>query len=432
MLNNLNKIKYFFSLINSKIQEKGIIYCIKVGFLLLIKKPFPSAIGFVSLPFCFALNIKFLNVSTSRIGHLCVEPDCYVKEEILGKHPKYKTLMLARKGQVVNEHVLSYWDHYIKIIRSPVLCILLKPLSENQFTGFNVNRYCSVINRAADFPWIQDAYHKSGGRPLLSLLEFDYRRGWDILQKLGMPRDAWFVCVHCREESYISGEGQTYRNADIDSYLPAMEAIVERGGWVIRLGDPGMKVIPLQKNIIDYVHIEVKSDWMDVFLCATCKFFLGSASGLAAISNTFGIPSAIANQAPLSVVLPYFPEDVGIPKLVYSLTENRYLNFSEILSLPIGNFRHDHLYKEANLCAIDSTPEDIKALVMEMLDKIDGKIIYTDEDNVLQERFKSLMNPSHYSYRSASRIGRDFLRKYTFLLDDYSFCSDLQKNLRVL
>lgn len=417
MFNNLDKIKHLLGYINAKIQEKGIFYCIKVGSLLLIRKTFYPAIGFVSLPFCVALNIKFLNVLTSRIGHLCAEPDFYIKEEILGKHPKYKALILAPREKVANEHLLSYWEKYFKIIRSPIVCTLLKPLSENPFAVFNVQRYTRVINKAADFPWIQDAYHKSGGRPLLSLSKFDYRRGWDLLRKLGMPLDAWFVCVHCREEGYISGEGQTYRNADIDTYLPAMEAIVERGGWVIRLGDPSMKVISPQKNIIDYAHLDIKSDWMDVFLGAMCKFFLGSASGLGTISSTFGVPSARAHQSPLSVVLPSFFEDVGIPKLVYSLTENRYLNFSKILRSPIGNFRYDHLYKEANVCAIDNTPEDIKALVMEMLDKIDGKIVYTDEDNMLQERFKSLMNPSHYSYRSAARIGRDFLRKYSFLLN---------------
>ena len=38
-------------------------------------------------------------------------------------------------------------------------------------------------------------------------------------------------------------EGQAYRNVNIDTYVPAMEAIVERGGWVIRYGDAGMQAI---------------------------------------------------------------------------------------------------------------------------------------------------------------------------------------------
>jgi len=280
-----------------------------------------------------------------------------------------------------------------------------------------VNRYVSPINKGASFPKIQRRYYETGGRALLSLKDIDFQRGWQKLVDFGLPPDAWFVCVHCREEGYIPGEGQTYRNADITSYIPAIEAIIERGGWVIRLGDASMKKIPKNKNVIDYAHLNDKSDWMDVFLCGACKFFLGSASGLAAVSGVFGVPSAIANQAPVSVVLPFLPFDIGIPKLLYSKRERRYLKFSEILNSPIGNFRYDSLYKDCDVCVVNNTPEVIEALAVEMLDMINGVIVYTAEDNELQERFKSLMNENHYSYGSLARVGRNFLRKYSFLLD---------------
>jgi len=325
--------------------------------------------------------------------------------------------MLAPPGKVANEHILSYWKDHIKITRSPLLCSFLRPLSNNQFTTYNVYRYASPINTAAAFPQIQSRYFKTGGRPLLSLKDDDFQRGWEKLLDFGIPRDAWFVCVHCREEGYISGEGQNYRNADVTNYIPAMEAIIERGGWVIRLGDPSMKAMPANKRIIDYAHLENRSDWMDVFLCGACKFFFGSASGLAVVSGVFGVPSAIANQAPVSVVLPYLPCDIGIPKLLYSQREKRYLKFSEILGSAIGNFRFDSLYKDCGTFVIDNTPEDIEALALEMLDRINGVIVYTAEDNELQERFKSLMDENHYSYGSEARVGREFLRKYSLLLN---------------
>jgi putative glycosyltransferase (TIGR04372 family) len=373
--------------------------------------------GFLAWPYCLLFGIRFLDVFTRRIGHLCFELDCYIKEGILGSHPPYRALMLAPRGRVANEHLLSYWNRYLRIITSPLLCSLLKPLAANRFTTHSVHRYVSPINRAADFPAIQEGYARTGGRPLLSLSGTDSRRGWEWLQAYGVPRDAWFVCVHCREEGYMPGEGQTYRNAEIASYLPAMEALVERGGWVIRLGDPSMKQLPDHRRIIDYAHLENRSDWLDVFLCASCTFFLGSASGLSAIGNTFGIPAAIANQAPFSVVLPYLPEDLGIPKLLYSLEKQRLLTFREILGSPAGNFRFDSLYQEARIRVTDNTAEEIRALALEMLDRRDGKAVYTGEDERLQERFRSLMNPSHYSYRSTARVGREFLRKYAFLLD---------------
>lgn len=418
MFGDLKKARKYLKELNSEMRARGLFAGLSLGLSVLTMK-LARVVGHVLLPFLAIFKVKVLNVMTSAVGHICVELDCYVKEEILGEHPQYRALILApsRSGDAANEHMLSYWERYVKIIRSPVLCSLLKPLSKNRFTRYDVSRYVYGVNESADFSWIQDAYHQSGGLPLLSISEHDHRRGWDVLQKLGMPCGAWFVCVHCREDGYRPRGGQTYRNADIDSYSLAMETIVERGGWVIRMGDPSMKVISPRHHVIDYAHTEVKSDWMDVFLCASCKLFLGSASGLAAVSGVFGIPCAIAHQIPMSVVLPLLPDDIGIPKLVYSQTENRYLSFAEIFGSPVGNFRHDSLYKEANVCGIDNTPEDINALLQEMLDRIDGNLVYTNEDHMLQERFKSLMGPAHYSYGSAARIGRGFLRKYAALLD---------------
>jgi hypothetical protein len=55
-------------------------------------------------------------------------------------------------------------------------------------------------------------------------------------------------------------------------------------------------------------------------------------------------------------------------------------------------------------------------VVIEMLDQLEGNITYLPEDEVLQQRFRQLMRPGHYSFGATSRIGRQFLRKYSHLL----------------
>jgi hypothetical protein len=52
-----------------------------------------------------------------------------------------------------------------------------------------------------------------------------------------------------------------------------------------------------------------------------------------------------------------------------------------------------------------------------MLDKLDGKLKYTAEDEALQKRFKDLKPPfSNQLGMSYDRIGRAFLQKYRRLL----------------
>lgn len=402
------KISFLREYYCRKIMEKGFLYCFKRGFYLF----FCYVVGLLAYPLCRFLKIRFLPVYTPAIGHLCGEPDCYIKEGLLGLRPQYHTILLAENKSTANPHLVSYWKKYFTIINSSFLCMLIRPLTNNRFTIYYIFNY--FFTYTPQWPEIQKKY---GNRPaLLSLSKFDYQRGWACLMDLGIPRDAWFVSVHCREDGYLGKVDQSMRNADIENYFLAMEEIVKRGGWVIRMGDPSMKPINSKGRIIDYAHLSIKSDWMDVFLSASCKFFLGSNSGLTNLAAIFGVSSGNANFCPISAVFPYGVQDVGIPKLIRSIGKKRYLTFKEIFDYSISQYRFDSLYSQAGVQAIENTPEDIRDLAIEMFEKAEGLIVYSEEDEYLQERFKGLMNPTHYSYGAMSRVGRDFLRKYKHLL----------------
>jgi putative glycosyltransferase (TIGR04372 family) len=397
-----------------RLKEKGFFYCLGKAFQHSMYKLLCQAAGIVCYPVCLLLNVRFIYLSERAIGHLCIEIDCYLKEGILGLRPNYNTILLAPPKKVSNAHLLGYWEKYARIIRSAWLCGLLEPLARNRLTG-NSTFHFAFSEGKAHFPEIQMKY--AGRRPLLELSEDDRRQGELFLQSCGMPRGAWFVCLHCREDGYLGQVNQSLRNADINNYLLAVEAILKRGGWVVRMGDNSMKPLPALEHVIDYAHSKSKSQQLDVFLCASCKFFLGSDSGLYHVASVFGVSSAIANYAHLCGVLPYGTDDIGIPKLIWSENEKRYLSFKEVLGSSIGHFLFDHLFFQAGLCPHENNPEDIRALAIEMLDRKDGLLAYGQEDELLQESFKALMNPTHYSYGSLSRIGRDFLRKYSFLLN---------------
>ncbi len=155
---------------------------------------------------------------------------------------------------------------------------------------------------------------------------------------------------------------------------------------------------------------------MDVFLMARCRLFLGSSSGPHGVACVFGVPAAIGNVLPVSVVQPYGKRDLGIPKLHWSKREQRFLSFSEILESPIGNMRFSEDYLRAGIEVIENSAEDIRELALEQLDRTEGRASYTTADEDLQARFKALMKPGHFSYGSESRVGRDFLRKHAALL----------------
>jgi putative glycosyltransferase (TIGR04372 family) len=169
--------------------------------------------------------------------------------------------------------------------------------------------------------------------------------------------------------------------------------------------------------MIDYAASTVRSEWMDVFLCARCEFFLGNTSGLHLLAIGFGRPAALANLVPMSTALVGGTHELGIPKLLWHEKERRQLRFSEIFSSPIANYRFTEQYAAAGIRTPENDPEDVIALALEMLDRCQGVARYDPEDEMRQARFRALFRPGHYGYGSLARIGRDFLRRHADLLD---------------
>jgi putative glycosyltransferase (TIGR04372 family) len=365
----------------------------------------------------YLVNVRVVPIiCPDRIGHLCIEPDCFIKERLLGLQPAFKPLFLIPKKVVANKTMLGLWQRKIPILTSAVLCRLLAPLRTYSWAIYPVDKYAVAIDSTASG---QEILGKWGARPpLLALDEGFKRRGFEILEKMGVPKDAWFVCVHSRDGHYSPADEHlhSYRNSSIGNYLPAMREIVERGGWCIRVGEPTPSALPETRGVIDYANSAYKSDWMDVFLGASCHFFLGNSSGLSLLSTVFGKQCALANIAPVSGALPLGWNDLGIPKLLRSRESHNLLSYRQILETPVANFRFTWQYEQAGIVVEENSPEDIRDLALEMLDRLSDAEPYEPEDEELQRRFLSLMRPGHYSYGAQSRIGRDFLRKHAALL----------------
>jgi len=348
----------------------------------------------------------------NRIGHLAVEPDSYLKEHNLSLK-KVRPVLIVDESKVANKYLFNYWKKFFSTVNSKFL--------QDGFTHCRekINSIC-VVSRLDNHKYI-DVVNRSKRKPLLVLSEKDKEIGRQILREMGVPKDAWFVCFHGREAGFLPElRYHSYRDVDIENYLLAVSYIVEQGGWAIRLGEPTMKPIVKMKQVIDYAHHELRSDFMDIFLAAECLFFLGSGSGINSVSNISGVPVAWTNMIPLGAK-PHYPDDLFILKLLYSKREERYLTLQEIMTSAIGMFFRTEEYENLDIVVEENNPEDIRDMTKEMYLRIKGKIEYDAIDVSLQDRYEELhrKNPTWFS-RSQSRLGRDFLRKYgeQFILND--------------
>lgn len=367
----------------------------------------------------FLLRIRVLQIThPDRIGHLCLEPDCFVKEGILGLRPRFRALFLVPRNHAANRTLLDLWAAQLTIISSDFLCFLFAPLARVQWCSYSTAQYAVAINDTAK---CVDIYSRWNLRqPVLNYPRDQLSRGYLALTKMGLPKGSWFVCVHSREGGYSPSDEHihSFRNSDIKNYRLAMEAIVAAGGWCIRVGENSSQPCPSLTGVIDYAHSQYKSDWMDMFLCANCKFFLGNSSGLAMLPPIFGVPCALANMIPGSSSLPVMPGSIGIPKMLRRGASGQAISYPEIMSSTIANFRFAKQYSELGIIVEENTPEEIRDLALEMLEICADQASFSEEDELMQKKYRGLFKPGHFSFGAASRIGSKYLRKHHQLLND--------------
>ena len=367
--------------------------------------------------FLYITHIKLPRVYTERIGHLAVEPDCFLKEALIttGKIPK--ALLLYNPRTVANKALaVDYWSDYFLIVKNSLLARFLKACLRCPRVGISVEEYAVAMKKTARCFGLNREWGNKP--PLLKIKQKHIDLGMAVLRKMGLPDGAWYVCIHGREGGYSPTDEHvhSYRNTKIDQFMLAVDYVYSLGGYCVRLGDSSMQAAPQHPALIDYALSEFKSDWMDLFLGATCKFFLGSNSGAFELATLFGTPVAAVNMAPLTTS-PRGINDLSIPMLYQDNLSGCVLPFREIMDSSLSKLRLTEDFVNNEIELVPNTPGDIRDLAEEMFVKISNGGVICAEDQAIQDKFESMLMPGHYCYGRASRTSARFLMKHSHLLN---------------
>ncbi len=247
--------------------------------------------------------------------------------------------------------------------------------------------------------------------------------------RMGLPEDAWFVCLHVRESGFYNDQG-FWRNANINNYIGAIEEVTSRGGWVVRMGDATMTKLPVMERVIDYPFTEAKSDLMDVYLISECRAYMGTQSGILSIALMFQRPIILTSMCSWLWLFPLKRGDIGLLKHIYSKSRNRFLSVREWIAEGFAAVSYGRLGDDYVLYENDA--EELKTAIKEFFDRDDNW-----QPTPLQRQFNELrvrearrlisdcgpiisdvFYDTHIRYQLASRLdsavgtlGADFLQK---------------------
>lgn len=235
--------------------------------------------------------------------------------------------------------------------------------------------------------------------PQIHFSREEEQRGDDFLRnRLRMPDGAWFVCVFARDSAYYGespGSPNWFRNSDIQTFLPAIDCILDHGGYVVRIGERTCQILNHQDpRFFDYSNSVYREPLLDVYLLAKCRFLLGTPSGLCHLAYVFRTPELMVNAVNVCNIR---SADLYIPKKIRDIRTGKLLPFAEFLERyhsynDTGLFFENGCNQEKMLEIRyeDNSPEEIVAATLEMMDRLQGGHTESDAIGLLRERFRQI------------------------------------------
>ena len=261
-------------------------------------------------------------------------------------------------------------------------------------------------------------------QPNLSFTSEENVLGERYLREIGIPPKASFICFHNRDSAYLdevhsnyAWNYHDYRDSSIENYLSAAEAIIKRGHYAVRLGSITKdKAKSASPKLIDYANNGMRTDFLDIYLSAKCKFLLCSDSGMSFPAEVFKRPIVYVNWTGLLWMPVYTLNGLIIFKKFYLRNEDRYMTFSEIINLEFGGSNTNEIFSDLGLEVIENTSEEIYSAAIEMDERLNGTWVGDSKDEDLQKRFWSFFGPEKLKSPNL-RIGAKYLRNNKDLLN---------------
>jgi putative glycosyltransferase (TIGR04372 family) len=315
--------------------------------------------------------------------------------------------------EIFNNRLLSIYYHRIKMRKV------------FKMHHFNTNLENQIDNGKRYLEYVIHQNHEYAAPPFCTL-DFDAMNALDIflnfsdeenrlaieeLQRMQLKKD--FVCVHARDSVFYPDRSDDLRNTPFENFVSASYYLGMSGINSVRMGAKQADINKdvFNKNIIDYSG-KYRTDFMDIWLVANCKFFLGNNSGFFYTSYLFNKPCAILNYPCFLESTPFGVNDIYTPQRLWDKKMKRFLTFKEISKHNIGLDWWEPLrFDREGIECIQITPQEILEVAKEMNEVLDGKYKYTEEDDYLQQKFKSVFKIYHAPYHTPARVGREFLKQ---------------------
>lgn len=337
-----------------------------------------------------------------RIGEAADQTAGVIKAQRMGLL-KYKPVMcLTGKENVANRAFIPYLADAFDLLTSPkeinaFKCQRVLPRFDSYLMRFSND----IFGHASEYePDLNSLLRQNGiSTTAFSLKESTKEIAIDFLKQYDLRDGDDFITLHIREPGYDVADSQHHneRNENPQSFQKAIDYFLTKGLKVVRIGHEKMSTLEARKGFIDLTKVNRPGE-VDIFLCASNKFYFGSGSGPYSLSYQFGKPSLISEQISFMHARPNCLTDM---KQYYDVQTDKVANFEQLKKLDLDTNTAPAPFRENDLRSHKVREDDILNSAKEMIGlSFQSKIVEANEK--LNDRKKDLKINTDVMFTSRS------------------------------
>ena len=320
-------------------------------------------------------------VGFHRYGHLALEPEIFLAEQEIMKATDAshgRVINIWSLGPVTkqsNRFLAKKWKDELLVLPSWFVGSL-------QRVGL-VFPFLKLEEPKLSITGSLNGLDKTDSHVSLSAEEME--EGRKRLIEIGVNPDEPYVCLivrdggHYKSKGEIESTGYELLNFDINNFSGVAEALIENGFQVIRMGSGSERPFTSKPDgVIDYALSGNRSEFLDVFIAATCEFAVSTQTGPDAVCMLFRRPVLYVDVTSYSQF--FFGSKLATWSPARLHKNGKILNLSEIVNSEIAWFKDPNLFSKNGISQQKSSSNELKELVLSyirMRGREDGKALST-------------------------------------------------------
>jgi putative glycosyltransferase (TIGR04372 family) len=361
--------------------------------------------------------IRIGRISSGRIGHFLLEYDWYFSFLKLNTIPKTRPQidLFFYEGNISNTYLDQLWRRKAHILPR----FLVFPLYAILRISPALSRFLVPLPlRPTDFSVIDNLPSQ------IQMSNLEIQKGIEALNSVGIKENSKLVCLYVRDSAYAESLGlevdfASYRDSEIENYLPLIEELLKLGYFVARMGKVTGKVISVQSPMfLDYANSKIRSDFLDFYISSVSMLAICTDSGMMQFPIAFRKPLGLVNVPAFHGLLKGKCLTLFQFKTFLDSSTGVELNLIELLSRGFEEVDDLRGFLDIGITHQENSPEELLNFGLELLKFVESPAVNNAAYRAIAEEFKSIAR-SGFLETQVPRLSISWVKNHSNFLKDF-------------